>query len=165
MNGVRKMIRFVLLSSLLLLPSSCKKTETPAQAPAGSVSSTGVPTQFRDLRNLPGTVFNVTYAPNVVRIDLPTAQKALRSVSEDGQVFVFESDDPRLRELKEGKIMFLEHLGARRVLAVHTEGQQVAFLTESAALTESYSRRHDRIQSAGQFSRDAGTQLAGAGGR
>src|SRR5690349_10028501 len=136
MNGIGRVIRFVSLSFLLLLPLSCKKSETPAQSSAGSVSSTGVPSQFRDLRNLPGTVFNVTYAPNVVRIDLPTTQKALRSVSDDGQVFVFESDDPRLRELKEGKIMFLEHLGARRVLAVHTEGQQISFLTESAALTD-----------------------------
>src|SRR5256885_13767591 len=100
MNRVRRIIGFVFLCSLLLLPSSCRKAETPAPAAAGSVSSTGVPSQFRDLRNLPGTVFNVTYAPNVVRIDLPTTQKTLRSVSEDGQGFVFESDDPRLRDRK-----------------------------------------------------------------
>jgi hypothetical protein len=138
MNGIRKVLGFVCVWSLLilaLLSSGCKKEQAP-EAAAGSVSSTGVPSQFRDLRSLPGTVFNVTYSPNVVRIDLATTQKALKSVSDDGQVFVFESDDPRFRNLREGKIMFLEHLGARRVLAVHTEGQQIAFLTESAALTD-----------------------------
>ena len=56
------------------------------------------------LRSLPGTVFDVKYSPNVVRIDLATTQKTLRSVSDDGKVFVFESDDPRLRDLREGKI-------------------------------------------------------------
>src|SRR4051794_17228169 len=105
MNRVRKMVGFIRLCSVLLafalFPSGCKK----AEGPAGSLSSSGVPSQFRDLRSLPGTVFNVTYAPNVVRIDLATIQKALQSVSDDGQVFVFESDDPRFRELRENKIM------------------------------------------------------------
>lgn len=96
----------------------------------------GMPSQFRDLRNLPGTVFDVTYTSNTVRIDLPTVQRTLQSLSEDGRVFVFDASDPGVRQLAEGKVMFLEHLGVRRVLAVQAQNSQIAILTESAALTD-----------------------------
>jgi hypothetical protein len=131
---MKRLVKFSLwlLLCLTVLLTGCKKT----QSSAGTVTMTGVPSQFRDLRNLPGTVFDVTYTPNTIRIDLPTVQKTLRSLSEDGRVFVFEGDDPRLRQLGEGKVMFLEHLGVRRVLALHTDGPQVAVLTEAAALTD-----------------------------
>jgi hypothetical protein len=123
----------VLASALLF--TGCKH---PVQHPELSipVSSAGVPVKFRDLRTLPGTVFHVTYTPNTVRIDLPTVQKSLVSVSDDGRVLVFDSDDPRLRQLREGSVLFLEHLGVRRVDAVNIQDSQVAVLTEAAALTD-----------------------------
>ena len=76
------------------------------------------------------------YTANTVRIDLPTVQKTLRSVSEDAQVFLFDPSDPRIRELKEGKVMFLEHIGARRVIGAVDQGSQVAVVTDDAALTD-----------------------------
>jgi hypothetical protein len=57
------------------------------------VSSSGVPAGFRDISKLPGTVFQVTYTPATVRIDLPAVQKSLTSVSGDGRVLVFDSQD------------------------------------------------------------------------
>jgi hypothetical protein len=119
--------------SCILLLAGCSKKKQPSTS---ETSSVGVPSQFRDLRKLPGTVFDVTYTPNTVRIDLPTVQKTLQSLSDDGRVFVFDASDSRLRELAEGKIMFLEHLGVRRVLAVQTQASQIAVLTEPAALTD-----------------------------
>jgi len=81
-------------------------------------------------------VYDVTYTPNTIRIDFPTTQKLLRSVSDDARVFVFEGSDSKLADLQPGKVMFLEHLGARRVVAVQRQGAQTAVLTEFAALTD-----------------------------
>jgi hypothetical protein len=128
--------RSLLLTCALLLAGCKHPGSGPGLGPAGRVSSSGVPVQFRDLRKLPGTVFDVTYTPNTIQIDLPTVQRSLRSVSDDGKVYVFDSDDPRLHKLKEGSVMFLEHLGVRRVIAVNTQGSQVGVLTETAALTD-----------------------------
>jgi hypothetical protein len=134
-------VPLVLLCGLLV--AGCKKHQdatvgggSSAASSSGIVSSSGVPVTFRDLRKVPGTVFDVTFTPNTVQIDLPTAQKCLKSVSDDGRVFVFECDDPRLQRLKEGAVMFLEHLGVRRVIAVHTEGAQIGVMTDTAAFTD-----------------------------
>ncbi len=132
---------FVLALTLLL--TACKHRAPNSGEGASSmptqevrVSSSGVPVAFRDLRKLPGTVFDVTYTPNTIKIDLPTTQKSLRSVSDDGKVFVFDSGDPRFHQLREGSVLFLEHLGVLRVISVNTQGSQVAVLTEPAALTD-----------------------------
>jgi len=135
-------VTLVLLCGLLI--AGCKKhqdttgsaSSSGVASSSGAVNSSGVPATFRDLRKLPGTVFDVTYTPNTVQIDLPAAQKCLKSVSDDGRVFVFECDDPRLQKLKEGAVMFLEHLGVRRVVAVHTDGAQIGIMTDTAALTD-----------------------------
>jgi hypothetical protein len=100
------------------------------------VTSTGVPVGFRDISKLPGTVFQVTYTPATVRIDLPSVQRSLTSVSDDGRVLVFDSEDARLRGLKQGSVLFLEHLGVRRVDAVNIQGSQVAVLTDTASLPD-----------------------------
>lgn len=103
----------------------------PSPAPAEPLGA--VPPSFY---TPPGAVFQVTYTPNTVRIDLPTVQKTLRSVSSDAQVFLFDNTDPRLRDLSAGKVMFLEHLGVRRVTRVVNQGSQIAVVTDEAALTD-----------------------------
>jgi hypothetical protein len=100
------------------------------------VSSTGVPLGFRDISKLPGTVFQVTYTPATVRIDLPAIRKSLISVSDDGRVLIFDSEDARLHQLKPGSVLFLEHVGVRLVDAVNIEGSQLAVLTDTAALSD-----------------------------
>jgi hypothetical protein len=112
--------------------TSCSK-KTATGGPAGAASPAGVPAQFY---TPPGAVFQATYTPNTVRIDFPTAKRTLRSVSPDGRVFVFDGSDSRLQELAKGKVLFLEHLGVRRVLDVQKQGSQVAVLTEAASLTD-----------------------------
>jgi hypothetical protein len=113
----------------------CRAREHPP-ALTIPVSGSGVPVGFRDISNLPGTVFQVRYTPATVRIDLPAVQKSLTSVSDDGRVLVFDSDDARLHQLKEGSVLFLEHLGVRRVDAVNIQGSQVAVLTDTASLPD-----------------------------
>ncbi len=121
--------------ALIVAASGCKQ-KTSSVAQTGSTTVTGMPSQFRDLSKLPGTVFDVTYTPNTVRIDLPTVQRTLKSVSDDAKVFLFDASDPRIRDLKEGQVMFLEHLGVRRVVGTVNQGAQIAVVTDEAALTD-----------------------------
>lgn len=120
----------LLTAGLLLGLASCSSCSRPSVTGGASSSA---PAQFY---TPPGTVFDVTYTPNTVRIDLPTAQKTLQSVSDDGRVFLFDASDSRIRELAEGKVMFLEHLAIRRVIGVLNQGSQIAVATDSAALTD-----------------------------
>lgn len=128
------LIATVALTSFL---TSCsRKSASPGQATSsseGRAFAGKAPAQFY---TPPGAVYDVTYTANTVRIDFPTAQKLLRSVSDDGRVFVFEGADSRLADLQPGKNMFLDHLGVRRVVAVQRQGSQTALLTEPAALTD-----------------------------
>jgi hypothetical protein len=117
--------------------SSCSRVLSPGGSSGSSTSrggaSSAVPSEFY---TPPGAVFQATYTPDTVRIDFPTVRKTLVSVSPDARVFVFDASDPRIGELKEGKVMFLEHLGARRIIKVQQQGSQVDLLTEAAALTD-----------------------------
>jgi len=129
--------------ALAILCGSCKKTRNAAERAAEQVesrdlgvSSTGVPNAFQDVSRLPGTVFQVTYTPNTVHIDAPTAQKLLRSISHDGRVMVLDASDSRVRDLKPGDVLFLEHLGVRRIVQVLDQGSNVAILTGDTALTD-----------------------------
>ena len=135
----RAHIQFGLIVSpvLLLCLTSCSRKGT-SSGPESSTSgghtlSENFPSPFY---TPPGAVYDVTYTPNTIRIDFPTTQKLLRSVSDDARVFVFEGSDSKLADLQPGKVMFLEHLGARRVVAVQRQGAQTAVLTEFAALTD-----------------------------
>ena len=135
MKELSKSPLWPLVCACAALLAGCRNAE---QHPALTipVNSTGVPVGFRDISKLPGTIFQVTYTPETVRIDLPTAQKSLTSVSDDGRVLVFSSDDARLHQLKQGSVLFLEHLGVRRVDAVNIQGSQVAVLTDTASLPD-----------------------------
>jgi len=81
---------------------------------------------FKDMRDLSGTVFDVTYTPGTVRVDAARWHKSLQSVSTDGRVWVFDPSDDKVMQLSEGKIMFLEDLAVMRVVgAADFEGHRV----------------------------------------
>jgi hypothetical protein len=98
----------------------------------GSASSAGLGQFYTP----PGSVFEVKYTANTVRIDLPTVQKTLRAVSPDASALVFDSSDPRLQGLKAGNVLLLEHLGARRVIDVEKQGSQIGLITDDASLSD-----------------------------
>lgn len=135
-GSFKAILRVAALLPLIALLSCSKKTPTgPSAANADSASAplSDTPPDFYTPK---GAVFDVKYTDNTVRIDLATVQKTLRSVSGDARVFVFEGSNSKLADLQPGKVMFLEHLGARRVVAVERHGAQTAVLTEFAALTD-----------------------------
>ena len=132
-------IQFGLIVCLVLnlcLTSCSRKSSSSGQETAASGSRASVGNGASPFYTPPGAVYEVTYTPNTVRIDLQTTEKLLRSVSDDARVFVFEGSNSRLADLQPGRIMFLEHLGARRIVAVQRQGTQTAVLTEFAALTD-----------------------------
>jgi len=136
MRGTNHLFYVALVTSLVLQLSSCSSSRKSAADNTGTGShlpSGQLPSSFY---TPPHAVYEVTYTPNTVRIDFPTTQRLLRSVSEDARVFVFDGSDSRLADLQPGKIMFLEHLGARRVDAVQRQGTQTNVLTEFAGLTD-----------------------------
>ncbi len=135
MKLARKSGLTLLWAALLVSPvwlTSCSKNRATAGSAAG-VSVPGTPSQFYTPQ---GAVYDVKYTDNTVRVDLPTIQKALKSVSDDGRVVIFDASDSRLGGLKEGKVLFLEHLGVRRIIGVQKQGSQIAIATDSAALTD-----------------------------
>jgi hypothetical protein len=107
----------------------------------------------------PGAVFQATYTPNTVRLDYPTVEKTLRSVSPDGRVFIFDDSDPRIGQLAPGKVMFLEHLGARRVVKAQKQGSEIDLLTEPAALTDFIQDGHIQFKTPVDFE-NRGAQAA-----
>jgi hypothetical protein len=131
----KEIVRLAGLLPLIALVSCSQKT--PTGTSAANSDSASAPSDTPSLFYVPkGAVFDVKYTDNTVRIDLATVRKTLRSVSEDARVFVFEASDSKVADLQPGKVMFLEHLGARRVVAVQKQGAQIAVLTEAAALTD-----------------------------
>jgi hypothetical protein len=129
-------VRIEKLSAVLVLCiatalSSCSGgkhgTSENTAAPAGTPAAFYAP---------PGAVYDVKYTPNTVRIDLPTVQKTLKSVSGDGQIFLFQGGDPKIGGLTAGKVMFLEHIGVLRVTGVANKGSQVVVVTAPAGLPD-----------------------------
>src|SRR5215467_3830604 len=101
------------LASLLLL-ASCSKSasnggESAKPSPSAALPKALVAHPYKDLRDLPGTVFDVHYTPQTVRIDEASWRASLRSVSSDGNVFVFDHPDAAVSSLHEGSTMFLEN--------------------------------------------------------
>lgn len=78
----------------------------------------------------------IQWTKNTVVVDGNTAQSALTSVSHDGHVLVFNTSDPRITGLSAGQILFLQDLGARRVMGTVRQGPVTAVATNAAALTD-----------------------------
>ena len=135
---MRHSSRLMLISTSLLLLSlsSCSSgTRRPAEesAPGGSSPAAA---HVIDLKSFPGTVGQVTYNNNTVRMDTESAGKSLLSVSQDGSVFIFDPSDERVRNLAPGKVMLLENVALRKITEVVSQNGHVVVGTEPAALTD-----------------------------
>ncbi|WP_109488491.1 hypothetical protein [Occallatibacter savannae] len=78
----------------------------------------------------------IQWTTNTVVVDSNTAQSSLTAVSRDGHVLVFNTSDARITGLSAGQILFLQDLGARRVLGTVRQGPVTAVATNAAALTD-----------------------------
>jgi hypothetical protein len=106
--------------------------------------SSGIPVArpFHDLRELPGTIADVTLTNNTVRIDDATTRRILKSVGSDGDVFVFDNSDPRIQGLHEGQVLLLDDVAVRKVLAVARKDNLIVVGTDYASLTDFIQQGH-----------------------
>jgi len=141
-------MRRKLLCSLFLLATlvACsKKTAPPTES--------GIPVArpFHDLRELPGTIADVTLTSNTVRIDEASARRILKSVGSDGNVFVFNDSDQRIQNLQEGQVLFLENIAVQKVLAVVRKDKFIVVGTDYASLPEFIQQGHLKWDAPIQF--------------
>lgn len=130
-------MRHLQLIALCALPilSACGGS-SPSSAPPPAASTAASATAAQDLTGRPGNVFQVTWKPTTVVIDRASAIRALRSVSTDDSVLVFDGSVAALNALEPGRIMLLERIALRKVTAVRREGDQLVVQVEPASLTE-----------------------------
>lgn len=80
-------------------------------------------------------VFDVTYTDETVVIDSLLVESLVRIDTAD-YVYYFESNDPRITNLKEDDILFIYGVALRRVTAVSTVGNETRVETGYATLNE-----------------------------
>jgi hypothetical protein len=94
------------LFSLVVLGGCQRNSQQSATATHGAASSSSSATRpFHDLREVPGTVFNVSYTPATVRVDERSWRASLKSVSSDGTVFVFDNPEDRIKSLAADNVL------------------------------------------------------------
>jgi hypothetical protein len=127
---LRRKLCLVCMAAFMLLSGCSKKT--------ASHESSGMPVArpFKDLRDLPGTIANVTLTSNTVRIDESTTRRELKSIGSDGDIFVFDNSDSRVQNLHEGQIFLLDNVAVRKVLAVAKKDNLIIVGTDYASLTD-----------------------------
>ncbi len=127
---LRTRLCVVCMAAFVLLSGCSKKSAVP--------ESSGMPVArpFKDLRDLPGTIANVTLTSNTVRIDESTTHQILKSISSDGDIFVFDNSDSRVQNLHEGQIFLLDNVAVRKVLAVAKKDNLIIVGTDYASLTD-----------------------------
>jgi hypothetical protein len=141
-----KPILFCCVLVLAALVACSKKSAPPPTEP-------GIPVArpFRDLRELPGTVADITLTSNTVRIDETTTRRILKSVGSDGNIFVFDDSDQRIQNLHEGQILFLENVAVQKVLAIARKDKLIIVGTDYASLPDFIQQGHLKWDAPIQF--------------
>ena len=137
------------LLCLLVLAALVGCSKKSAPPPAVSGIPAGQP--FRDLRELPGTVADITLTSNTIRIDETTTRRILNSVGSDGNIFVFDDSDQRIQNLHEGQILFLENVAVQKVLSIARKDKLIIVGTDYASLTDFIQQGHLKWDAPIQF--------------
>lgn len=129
----------MLLTASWLLASGCQR------APEAT-ATTGAP------RHPDGSgSAEVTYRPGVHVIEQDDGMKALIGVSTDGSTLVFDKTLAPLPAMKDGEVILIKGVLARRIVASMTNGNEVAVLTSPAALLDIVSDARIRLQAPIRF--------------
>jgi hypothetical protein len=106
---------------------------------------------FHDLRELPGTIADITLTGNTIRIDEKTTRRILKSVGSDGNIYVFDDSDPHIQNVHEGQILFLENIAVQKVLAVARKDKFIVVGTDHASLPDFIQQGHLKWDAPIQF--------------
>jgi hypothetical protein len=125
---------------------ACSKKSAPPTS-----NSMPAARSFHDLRELPGTVADITLTGNTIRIDEKTTRHILKSVGSDGNIFVFDDSDERIQNLHEGQILFLENIAVQKVLVVAKKDKFIVVGTDYATLPDFIQQGHLKWDAPIQF--------------
>ncbi len=141
-------MKATLVCCLLILSAliACSKKSAPPTA-------SGIPAArpFHDLRELPGTIADITLTGNTVRIDETTTRRILKSVGSDGNIFVFDDSEKRIQDLQAGQILFLENIAVQKVLALARKDKLIIVGTDYASLPDFIQHGHLKWDAPIQF--------------
>ena len=140
------------LLAALLLAAACGKSDAPRTA-SGSAGGAPAGLPFAEAPRNAGASGSatVTYKPGVQVIEHADGYNALISVSTDGSVLVFDRTLGKIPAIKDGDVMVIKGLLARKVVASMTNGNEIAVLTTSAALTDIVSDAKIHVESPIRF--------------
>ena len=93
----------------------------------------------------------VTYRPNVHVIEYDDGYDALVSVSTDGSTLVFDRRLGRIPTVKDGDVILIKRLLARKVIASQANGDELAMLTVPAGLLDIVSDAKIRVHAPIRF--------------
>lgn len=93
----------------------------------------------------------VTYLPGVHVIEQGDGLKALISVSTDGSVLVFDRSVASIPVMKDGEVILVKGLLARKIIASMQQGDELAVLTTQAGLLDIVSDAKIRLQAPIRF--------------
>ncbi len=139
--------RLVCCFLVLVALVACSKKSAPPPTESGIP----VARPFRDLRELSGTIADMTLTSNTVRIDEATTRRILKSVGSDGNIFVFEDSDQRIQNLHEGQILFLENVAVQKIQAIARKDKLIIVGTDYASLTDFIQQGHLKWDAPIQF--------------
>lgn len=93
----------------------------------------------------------VTYRPNVHIVERDAGLASLLDVSTDGSTFVFDRRLEAFATLATGDVVLIKGLLARKVIAVETQGNEIAVLTVPAGLIDVVKDGQIRVQAPIKF--------------
>ncbi|MFL6306015.1 MAG: hypothetical protein ACJ72H_20990 [Candidatus Sulfotelmatobacter sp.] len=112
------------------LPSSRNEQATTTPASVADISS-GI-----DLSKQPGTLYQVTYAPDVVRVSAETVKHSLLGANRDHDIYIFRTTTELRSKLVPGKVVLFEGLSFKKIQAIAEDGSHLIVGTENAPLNQ-----------------------------
>jgi hypothetical protein len=104
--------------------------------------SAGIRSYLETVDTVRGATFNVTWAPNSVRLTREQTLRSLRRVSRDGGTFTFAAGDPAITALEPGQILLVWGIALRKVRAVEPAGAAIVVRTDLVSLPEAIPSGH-----------------------
>lgn len=150
-------MRAPLLLSLVvtLIVAACSKSDSHGSTSASGSAGTagGYTAMYGSAPKNPGATGSaeVTWKPGVQVVEQKDGVDALISVSTDGSALVFDQTRGKVPALKEGDVLVIKGLLARKIIASETTGNQLAVLTIPAALTDIISDGKIRLETPIRF--------------
>lgn len=165
-------VRCVWPCVLVALATSCKHDRlstggsgaggAQGSVPAVTSSSAGAPAvvggtaaalhaYLANVDTVQGATFDVSWRPDVVRLDRATTLRALQGVSPDGSTFAFAASEPAIASIKPGSVLLVWGVALRRVVSATPDGDAVIVRTTVAPLTDAIDHGHIAFQGPADF--------------